>query len=65
MALDFGTDDRPRPRPSQEIGQDLSLMSVHELDERIETLKAEIERLETAKAAKEASKKAADSFFKA
>ncbi len=64
MALEFGTEDRPRPKPVHELGQDLSLLSVHELDERIATLQAEIERLNAAKAAKEDSKRAADSFFK-
>jgi uncharacterized small protein (DUF1192 family) len=39
-------------------------LSVHELDERIAALQAEIERLEAAKSGKEASKRAADSFFK-
>lgn len=65
MALEFGTDDRAQPRPAHEIGADLSLMSVHELDERIDALRAEIERLQAARDAKEASKRAADSFFKA
>jgi uncharacterized small protein (DUF1192 family) len=64
MALDFGTEDRPRPKVPHEIGQALDLLSVHELDERIAALQAEIERLEAAKSGKEASKRAADSFFK-
>ena len=64
MALDFGTEDRPRPKLAHEIGQPLDLLSVHELDERIAALQAEIERLEAAKSGKEASKRAADSFFK-
>jgi uncharacterized small protein (DUF1192 family) len=64
MALDFGTEDRPRPKPAHEIGQELSLLSVHELDERMAALQAEIERLQAAKEAKEASRQAADSFFK-
>jgi uncharacterized small protein (DUF1192 family) len=65
MAFDIGTEDRtPRP-PAHQIGGDLSLLSVHELDERIQALRAEIARLEAARDAKEASKRAADSFFKA
>jgi uncharacterized small protein (DUF1192 family) len=64
MALDIGTEDRARPSPAHEIGQELDLLSVHELDERIAALQAEIERLEAAKSGKEASKRAADSFFK-
>ncbi len=64
MALDVGTEDRPVRKPAHELGQDLSLLSVHELEERIATLQAEIERLRAAMEAKEASKRAADSFFK-
>ena len=57
-------DDRPRKKISHEIGQDLSLLSVEELGERIALLRSEIERLEAASAKKRASKDAADSFFK-
>ena len=57
-------DDRPRKKISHEIGQDLSLLSVEELAERIALLKGEIERLEGASAKKRASKDAANSFFK-
>lgn len=55
----------PRPRPkSHEIGQDLSLLSVDELDERMAMLRAEIARLDEARTAKLASRAAADAFFK-
>jgi uncharacterized small protein (DUF1192 family) len=57
-------DDRPRKKISHEIGQDLSLLSVEELGERIALLRSEIERLEAASARKRASKDAANSFFK-
>ena len=57
-------DDRPRKKISHEIGQDLSLLSVEELNERIALLRSEIERLEAASAKKRASKDAANSFFK-
>lgn len=58
-------DDEPRKKPKQhEIGQDLSLLSVGELDERIALLKAEIERLETELQAKGATKSAAESLFR-
>jgi len=57
-------DDRPRKKISHEIGQDLSLLSVEELGERIALLNAEIERLQTAMAKKRASKDAAAGFFK-
>ena len=57
-------DDRPRRKISHEIGQDLSLLSVEELSERIALLTAEIERLQQAATKKRASKDAASSFFK-
>jgi uncharacterized small protein (DUF1192 family) len=57
-------DDRPRKKISHEIGQDLSLLSVEELTERMALLRSEIERLEAASTKKRASKDAANSFFK-
>jgi len=57
-------DDRPRKKVTHEIGQDLSLLSVEELTERIALLNAEIERLQVAMTKKRASKDAADRFFK-
>jgi uncharacterized small protein (DUF1192 family) len=57
-------DDRPRKKVSHEIGQDLSLLSVEELNERIALLTSEIERLREAMTKKRASKDAANSFFK-
>jgi uncharacterized small protein (DUF1192 family) len=57
-------DDRPRKKISHEIGQDLSLLSVEELAERIALLTSEIERLQAAASKKRASKEAANSFFK-
>ncbi len=57
-------DDKPRKKISHEIGQDLSLLSVEELTERIALMNAEIERLQQAATRKRASKDAANSFFK-
>jgi len=57
-------DDRPRRKVSHEIGQDLSLLSVEELTERIMLLKSEIIRIEEAATKKQASRDAANSFFK-
>jgi len=57
-------DDRPRPRVKHEIGQDLSLLSVAELDARMALLAEEIERLKADKDRKAASRQAADAFFK-
>ena len=55
-------DDRPRKKITHEIGQDLSLLSVEELTERIALLTTEIARLEAAAAKKRASKDAANSI---
>jgi uncharacterized small protein (DUF1192 family) len=57
-------DDKPRKKITHELGQDLSLLSVEELSERIALLNSEIERLQQAVNRKRASKDAADSFFK-
>jgi uncharacterized small protein (DUF1192 family) len=57
-------DDRPKRKISHEIGQDLTLLSVSELDERIALLREEIVRLEGAAAKKRASRDAASQFFK-
>jgi len=57
-------DDRPKKKISHEIGQDLTLLSVKELDDRVALMKDEIARLEADKAKKQASKSAADQFFK-
>ena len=57
-------DDRPRKKITHEIGQDLSLLSVEELTERVTLLKTEIARLEEAATRKRASRDAADNFFK-
>jgi uncharacterized small protein (DUF1192 family) len=57
-------DDRPKKKIVHEIGQDLALLAVKELQERIEVLKEEIGRLETAIASKQASRNVADQFFK-
>ena len=57
-------DDKPRKKISHEIGQDVSLLSVEELSERIALLTSEIERLQATMTRKRASKDAANSFFK-
>ena len=57
-------DDRPKRKIAHEIGQDLSLLSVEELSERIALMTSEIERLQVAMSKKRASKDAANSFFK-
>jgi uncharacterized small protein (DUF1192 family) len=63
MAL-FDEEDRPRPKVVHEIGQDLALLSVAELEARIALLKGEIARLEADIARKRSTRTAADQFFK-
>jgi uncharacterized small protein (DUF1192 family) len=57
-------EDRPKKQITHELGQDLTLLSVGELTERVTLLKEEIARLEANMATKQASKSAADLFFK-
>jgi uncharacterized small protein (DUF1192 family) len=57
-------EDAPRRKVAHDIGQDLSLLSVDELGERIALLKSEIERLQAAMSGKKASLDAANNFFK-
>jgi len=57
-------DDRPKKTVTHEIGQDLSLLSVSELKQRITLMRAEIGRLEADIAKKQSSRSAADMFFK-
>lgn len=58
-------DEEPRKKPkTHEIGQDLALLSVAELSERIDLLRAEIGRLETELAAKDKTKSAAEALFR-
>jgi len=61
MDLDDLTPKKPK---GQELGQDLSKHSVAELEALIDTLKAEIARVEEALAAKQSSKSAAEAAFK-
>lgn len=57
-------DDQPKKKITHEIGQDLALLSVGELGERVGLLKDEIARLEAEMARKRASQTAANQFFK-
>ena len=60
----FEDDDRPKKKIAHEIGQDLALLSVDELNERIALLKSEIARLEADIVGKQAKRNAADAFFR-
>ena len=58
-------DDEPKkPARAHEIGQDISLLSVAELRERIALLREEIVRLEAELAAKGTTKDAAEALFR-
>jgi uncharacterized small protein (DUF1192 family) len=57
-------EDDVRRRPQIEIGAPLDHLSVRELKDRIEALKAEIERIESAISSKEDVRSTAEAFFK-
>lgn len=57
-------DDRPKKKITHEIGQDLYLLSVKELEERIALMREEIARLESAIKTKQSTRGIADSLFK-
>jgi uncharacterized small protein (DUF1192 family) len=56
--------DRPIKKPEHEIGCDLSLLSVEELQKRITLLEDEINRLKTECQSKNAGKMAAEALFR-
>jgi uncharacterized small protein (DUF1192 family) len=58
------TDEPQRQQMAHELGVEHSLLSVAELTEMVDVLKAEIERLDAPIRAKEATRRAADNFFK-
>jgi uncharacterized small protein (DUF1192 family) len=62
MAI-FDDEPRKKARP-HEIGQDLSLLSVGELTERIAVLRDEIARLELELKSKGTTKSAAEALFR-
>jgi len=55
---------KPKPVLAHEIGQNIDDLSAPELKERIGLLRSEIERLEKAIDARQATRAAADSVFK-
>lgn len=60
----FPDDDLPKKKLAHEIGQDVSLVSEGELEERIALLQGEIERLRAEVAKRRASRSAADAVFR-
>ena len=55
---------KPKPTLAHEIGQNIDDLSAPELRERIALLRSEIDRLERAIEARQATRAAADSAFK-
>jgi uncharacterized small protein (DUF1192 family) len=64
MAIDPEELAPRKPKPSIVIGEDLSALSVFELEARIAALEAEIARTKVSLAARAGTKSAADAFFK-
>jgi uncharacterized small protein (DUF1192 family) len=57
-------EDAPKKPTNMVIGENLDAISVAELEQRIQSLESEIERLKAEIAKKYASRNAADAFFK-
>lgn len=64
MRMAIFEEERPRPDPVHQLGQDLSLLSAGDLEERIAQLQAEIERLRAARAQRTDTKSAAEALFR-
>ncbi len=57
-------DDEPKKPANMVIGENLDAISVAELEQRIQALESEIVRLKAEIAKKQASRNAADAFFR-
>ena len=57
-------EDLPRKPSGIVIGENLDLLSVAELEHRLQALETEMERVRAALQSQRASKSAADAFFK-
>ena len=53
-----------KKQPDIVLGEDISMLSAHELENRIGALESEIARCREAISARNATKSAADAFFK-
>jgi uncharacterized small protein (DUF1192 family) len=60
----FDDEDKPRKKIAHTLGEDLAKLSLDELAVLVALLRAEIERIEAAAAAKRSSAEVAASFFK-
>jgi uncharacterized small protein (DUF1192 family) len=63
-AMALFDEELPKRKTELTVGEDLSRLSIDELQERIALLKTEIARVEEAVTAKRASLGVADSFFR-
>lgn len=57
-------DDLPKKQTDMVIGESLERLSIAELEQRIQALESEIARVKAAISAKQATKSAADAFFR-
>lgn len=57
-------DDLPKKKPDLVIGENLDAISVAELEQRIQVLESEIARIRAEITRKQASRSAADAFFR-
>ena len=57
-------EDLPKKPAGIMLGENLDLLSVAELEHRVTALESEIQRVKAAITAKQASKSAADAFFR-
>lgn len=57
-------EERPKPRLAHVLGENLDMVSIAELRQRVSLLEDEIARIKSEIARKTASKSAADAFFK-
>ena len=57
-------DDLPRKKPVITVGEPLDMISLAELEQRLEDLESEIARVKAMIASKRATKNAADAFFR-
>jgi uncharacterized small protein (DUF1192 family) len=64
MAIDPEELAPRKPKPEIVIGEDLSALSVFELEARIQTLENEIARTKVSLSTRASTKSAADAFFK-
>ncbi|MCA3556393.1 DUF1192 domain-containing protein [Aestuariivirga sp.] len=57
-------EDVPKMPTGVMLGENLDLLSVSELEQRVRDLESEIQRVKAAIASKQASKNAAEAFFR-